>query len=329
MKGLKEIRERGLAKYKGRNKALFWKEKEYLENKGTVNAGVVILPTKGCRWSKRGGCTMCGYIYDSARKISQNEIARQFEKIKNELLGVEYLKIFTSGSFLDPQEISPGTRKKILEHVSDLNVERLQIESRPEFIGENVLRDFEGGVELEIAIGLETANDFIREVFINKGFAFRDFEKAVKICNISGTKVKAYILIKPPFLGEEEAITDAIASSLKIRKLVDRISYNPLNVQKATLVEKLWKKGEYRPPWLWSVVEILHNVKKKIDIPVLSHPIAAGKERGPHNCGKCDEKIYKSLIDFSITQDLSHLKALDCDCKEKWMDEVELGRFDH
>jgi hypothetical protein len=326
MKAVRRIREKGLRRYRGRNEAVYWREKDYLE--GTVEAGAVILPTIGCRWGRKEGCTMCGYIYDAARRISQEEILGEFERAMEGLKGVDYLKIFTSGSFLDPLEIAAETRREIISKID--GPRRVQVESRPEFIRADVLEEMKGAPELEIGIGLETTNDFIREKFVNKGFTLDEFMKALEICKAYDVRVKVYLLVKPPFMGEREAMEDAITSAVEVYEMgVDRISFNPVNVQRGTLVEELWRHNGYRPPWLWSIVEVLERVRERVDIPILSHPIAAGKERGPHNCGRCDGEVYKAIMDFSITQNPKYLKGLSCDCIEEWRDVLELEGFDH
>jgi hypothetical protein len=324
---MKELRKEGLAKYKGRDRAVFWRERDFLD--GPVEAGVIILPTIGCRWGRKEGCIMCGYVYDAAREISQEKVVEEFKKALTKIDGIEYLKIFTSGSFLDPQELSASSIREIFTHIPK-NIKRVQIESRPEFIKEKSLTEIKKmlAAELEIGIGLETATDRIRES-INKGFSFDDFEKAVRLCKRHGVKVKAYLLLKPPFLTEEEALQDVKDSIVKARKAgADRVSVNPLNVQRGTLVEKLWQKGEYRSPWLWTVVEVLKWADENVDIPVLSHPTAAGKQRGAHNCGSCDGEVYRGIIAYSATRDPQHLES-DCKCKELWKDALELEHLKH
>jgi len=154
---------------------------------------------------------------------------------------------------------------------------------------------------------------------------------AIKVLKNLDVKVKAYLLIKPLFLTEKEAIDDAVKSGIEACRLgADRVSFNPMNIQKGTLVEYLWRRREYRPPWLWSVVEILEKVNAGVDVPVLSHPTAAGKIRGSHNsgkCGKCDNRVYAGIKDFSITQEPKFLRGLDCRCKETWRNVLELERF--
>jgi len=327
MQTMKEIRKKGLLKFKGRDKASSWKEKDFLD--GPVQAGVVILPTIGCRWGRAEGCIMCGYVYDAAREITQDKIVTEFKLAIDKLDGIDYLKIFTSGSFLDPGELTKDSIREIMEKVP-ANIKRIQIESRPEFIKEKVLKEIKEIIdsELEIGIGLESANDRIRTA-INKGFSFDDFARAVAICNKNDVNVKAYLLLKPPFLTEKEAIED-MKDSIKKAEIAGagRVSINPMNIQRGTLVEKLWQRGEYRPPWLWSVVELLKWGDENADIPVMSHPTGAGKRRGAHNCPKCDSDIYRRIMDYSTTHDMKHLE-LDCECKNLWKDTLELEMLEH
>ncbi len=132
--------------------------------------------------------------------------------------------------------------------------------------------------------------------------------------------------MKPPFLSESEAIDDAVNSILKARKYTDVFSLNLTNVQKGTLVEKLWRAKLYRPPWLWSAVEVLKNAKE-IGVEILSDPVAAGKQRGPHNCGRCDSEVARAIREFSLTQDVKVLEELSCDCVRKWKMALKLERY--
>jgi len=319
------VREVLRTRLKGKSRAregetIFWREKDYLHGR-TVDAGVILLKTRGCYWAHSGGCTMCGYVYHSG-EVAQEEILKSFSEATKELGEVEYLKIFNSGSFFDSNELSPETREKILVIASETNAKRVQVESRPEFITHEVVRQavesFSG--EVEIGIGLESADDRVREICINKGFSFEQFRRAVRICRESGARVKAYILIKPPFLSEAQAIEDAVNSAvLAYSAGATRISLNPLNVQRHTLVDELFIRGEYSPPWLWSVVEVIKRIKLRLpDVTVVCKPSGAGRARGASNCRKCSSKVARAIEEFSVTQDVGKLSSLDCECREEW-----------
>ena len=59
-------------------------------------------------------------------------------------------------------------------------------------------------------------------------------------------ELRTYLLLKPPFVSEKDAVNDAIESVRKVSKLSNDVSVNPMNIQKNTLVEKLWKMCSFR-----------------------------------------------------------------------------------
>lgn len=324
---IKNIRKKAK---KSEGRAAVWTEEDYLENKGRINAGVIILPTKGCSWARgeKGGCSMCGYVYSGSDKSDEellSELKLGLEKLRN----AEYLKLFNSGSFFDESEVSKELLGNIIKEVNKLNVSRFQVESRPEFITEekveNLLNILDPKIELEIGIGLETSSDYIRKNCINKGFTFGDFKRAAKICRENNILVKAYLLFKPLFVSEREAINDCIASAVDAAEAgASRISINPMNIQAKTLVEALWKKREYSPPWLWSIIYAMKEIKSKISIPVLCHPSGAGTKRGANNRACCDEDAIEAIKEFSLTQNAEILNSVmengGCACIKEWED---------
>jgi hypothetical protein len=328
---ISRIRRRGLARKRKAPKTISWRERDYLE--GEVTAGVVILPTRGCAWGLAGGCAMCGYVYDSST-VSQDRLLRDFRQALKKLGEVEYLKIFNSGSFFDERELARETAFAIFEEVNrHPRIKRLQVEARPEYLDGYVLRESADllNASLEVGIGFETVSDYIRDNCINKGVTLRDLRRAMRRCRESGVEVKAYILVKPPFLTEREGIEDAVRSGVAAHKYgADRISLNPVSVHRDTLVEMLWRRGEYSPPWLWSLVEVMQRLMGRISVPVLCHPTGAGKARGAHNCGKCDHRVFQAIVSSSATQKYSHLeKVVDagCSCREPWRTQLILEGF--
>ena len=296
--------------------AAVWKEKEYLDGK-TVDAGVIILRTSGCSHFREGGCSMCGYNIESDPKVSPESISRQFEHGVRELGEVQMLKIYTSGSFLDDREVPFESAKNMLTHCKERNL-RMLFESRPEYISSEKLDKLKGVHEdLEVALGLESSNDRILKYSINKGFSVKDYENAAKLLTEKGIDVRTYVLLKPPFLTESEAIADSIATIRFAADVSDTISLNPVNVQKGTYVEKLWRNWAYRPPWLWSVLDVLKSTAD-LDKRIICEPTGGGKSRGAHNCGECDDVILHSLKTHMLGKGATSLGSPDCECKEVW-----------
>ncbi|WP_456471745.1 archaeosine biosynthesis radical SAM protein RaSEA [Methanocaldococcus sp.] len=287
-------------------KPTVWMEEEITKDYERAKCLVIILKTKGCSYRK---CLMCSYYLDSLNEVNDRDIINQFEYAIKKYEDFDMVKIFTSGSFLDDREVSQKVREYILNKLKDKEV---HIESRVEFINESKLEEIKD-YNLVIGLGIESFNPKIREV-INKGISNEEIEKAIKLINDYGLTPKAYLLIKPPFITEEEAIKDAIYSGNKAINLGAMVSFCPLTVHKNTLLEYFYKKGEYEPPFLWSVVEVLKNVKKGL---VRCDTSGFGTLRGASNRCQCDKKIIEAIKKFNLTQDKSYLEV-DCKCKDFW-----------
>jgi radical SAM enzyme (TIGR01210 family) len=298
-----------------------WSEKEVLDGE-VVDALVVILRTRGCSWARKSGCLMCGYNVASLDSVGLEELLAQLESAMRQHEGQPYVKFYTSGSFFDSWEVPAEVRDRILS-VAGRKAKRVLVESRPEFISVEVLDSVAEKVgELEVALGLETADDEVRERCVNKGFSFTQFEQACGLLVERGMPVRTYLLLKPPFLTEKKAMSDMLESIEKVSGMCSTVSINPVNVQKGTLVEKLWRNGQYRPPWLWSLLEVL--TKAQTDVRVMSNPSGGGTKRGVHNCGKCDKAVLAAVREYSLTQDKRVLEPPVCDCREEWLDWLDI-----
>jgi radical SAM enzyme (TIGR01210 family) len=301
-----------------------WTEKDVL-NGEVVDALVVILRTSGCSWAMKKGCTMCGYFNDCLPDATGKHLVTQMTRALEKCNGQRILKIFTSGSFLDDREVPKEARNEMLSMASG-KFEQVVVETRPEFVSRETLEECLSGVDgLQISLGLESANDIVLRHSINKGFLYDDYLGAAKIIKESGATLKTYLLVKPPFLTEREAITDTVNSATQIKEITDVISINPVNVQRGTLVERLWRRGEYRPPWLWSVVKILEECKD-LGPRTASFPTGGGKKRGAHNCLKCDAEVLEKIEEFSLgtREDLGDKQ---CECTGRWTDTLDLQGF--
>jgi radical SAM enzyme (TIGR01210 family) len=293
-----------------------WRSLDLLKDK-PVESLTVILRTAGCSWRR---CTMCGYAREGAPSSAEDLIAQFQRALQNLSPEARMIKIYTSGSFLDSREVPLKARDRILDMVQSSDVGRLVVESRPQYITSESVGALLSHVETEFSIGLETSNDLIRRHAIDKGFSFQEFVAASHAVHELGGLVKAYLLLKPPLLSEAEAVRDAISSAREARSYADTLSLNLCNVQRDTLLERLWERGGYRPPWLWSAIEVLREVEG----PVICDPVGAGSKRGPHNCGRCDTSVAEAIRKHNLSQDPAIFEALHCDCREAWQNLLRL-----
>ena len=326
-KVMREIRSEKEATYDPHEPTRVWIDEDNTPD-GVYQSLTIILNTGGCRWARAGGCTMCGYVAESVEggSVSHDALMDQIDVCldhegseADEPSGL--IKIYTSGSFLDEREVPAETRQAIAETFADR--ERIVVESLPDFVEQGKIEDFtEQGLTTDIAVGLETGTDRVRRDCVNKYFEFEDFISASEEANAADAGIKAYLLMKPPFLSESEAIEDMIRSVEKCAEYAHTVSMNPCNVQRYTMVDELHFRGGYRPPWLWSVAHVLEQTAD-VDAIVVSDPVGHGSDRGPHNCGDCDDRVQRAIKDFDLRQDPSVFEQVTCECKRTWQAVVE------
>ena len=330
---MREIRSRKDETYDPREPTRVWLDEDNTPD-GVYDSLTIILNTGGCRWARAGGCTMCGYVAESVEggSVAHDDLMTQIDAClrherenSDDLDGdvAGQIKIYTSGSFLDEREVGAKTRAAIADTFADRD--RIVVESLPDFVEASKIADFtEHGLATDVAIGLETATDRVRHDCVNKYFDFSEFERAASDAVAAGAGIKAYLLMKPPFLSEGEAIEDMKHS---IRRCADvdgchTVSMNPCNVQRHTMVEDLYYGDGYRPPWLWSVADVLESTAEE-DVIVVSDPVGHGSDRGPHNCGECDDRVQRAIKDFNLRQDRSVFEQVSCSCGRTWETVVE------
>jgi len=301
-----------------------WTEKDLLHGK-VVDAWVIIFRTRGCYWAQASGCSMCGYVNDVAKEVSPADLEHQLQAVLKKHQGQPMAKVYTSGNFFDDHEVVPEVRERILTELGD-RCDKVVVETLSHLLRREPLEHAMRFVDaLEVAFGLESTNPKVLRHSVNKVWGLEEHARAARLCHDVGASVKTYLLVKPPFVTEHEAIEDAVASGHDADPHSDTISFNPVNVQSRTLVDRLFRRGEYRPPWLWSVVEVLERTRD-LKAHVKSHPTAGGMARGAHNCGTCDREVIDAIEEFSLGL-RSSFDDVACECKDLWTAYREIQPF--
>ena len=297
-----------------------WREPEAIGTE-RVTAFVAILRTRGCYWADGKGCSMCGYAKDTlGRSATPEELARQLEGILRAYRDEPYVKFYTSGSFLDDREVDAASRERFVRAFSG-RARRLLVETLPEFLQpasvEPLRAAFDG--DLEIALGLESADPEVLGRFITKGAPPSAYFDAFDRARALKVSPKAYLLLKPPYLTERESVADVVRSVRATAPRVDTISINPVHIQNGTVVEHLFRRGRYRPPWLWSLVDAMREgAALRGNTRLVTFPTAGGLARGPHDCGKCDRTVLDALERASLDQRFEELADLTCGCRAQY-----------
>ncbi|MFH1721735.1 MAG: DUF5591 domain-containing protein [Candidatus Altiarchaeota archaeon] len=203
------------------------------------DSATLIFQSGRCEW---GNCFFCGYGRLIGDKPTQDNLKRQFDEFLFGLDGdVDGVKIFGSGSFLDEKQVPNESRKIFLEKLKEKGILKLTVESRPEFVSNDALKEFMG-FDYSIAIGLEVADDDVLEK-INKGFKLKDFERAAKTIHDEKGKVRTYLLVNPPFIEDvAESINSSVEYALKHSDSIVLINLLPHG---NTPLFSMWLSGEW------------------------------------------------------------------------------------
>jgi len=309
--------------------ATVYKTPEILPDGTHCTAATVIFRTRGCVWWWKSGCTFCGYFNDVRDDVTADDLFAQWDEAKRRLddfEGCSMVKVYTSGTFFEDRENPPEWQEAILRETHERGLD-LVIEAQAQMCTpEKIAWVAERHPGCTVAIGLEAYDDTVLRFHVNKGFSTKQWHRSIDMLRENGLRVKTYLLFKPPFMSEGDALQHTSKWISQVAPLSDDVSVNPMNIQKRTIVERLFRNREYRPPWLWSLVEMLeqvHDDVSKAGARIIVHPTAGGRIRGAHNCGACDMDIVAAIERYSVSADIGEFAGLDCDCKRVWRTEVD------
>ena len=178
----------------------------------------VILRSNGCSIPT---CTMCPLPNEALDPSVERITARQYRRQITETLalypGCEMVSVYNDGNFFAERELPGEARRGIYEVVRRAGCRWLMVESLPRFITRerlNEARELLGSVRLTVGIGLQSASTMVREICVNTPVTAAAFLEAHALLREFECETKVYVMIKPPFLLEDEAVDDAVASAV-------------------------------------------------------------------------------------------------------------------
>ena len=278
---------------------------------------------------------------DTRDDVTNDDLHAQWAAAKEKFDGFKdqgMVKVYTSGSLLEDREIPVEFQETVLRDCAELGKE-LIVESRCEQLTEEKLAwatsinsTFTG------AIGVEAYDDEVLRFHVNKGFTTKSWDRAVANLKKFNLRIKTYLMFKPPFMSEADALDHCVSWIESVAEHSDEISVNPMNIQRGTVIDRLHRHNEYRPPWLWSLVDMIQRAHPIIHPDngingdpdqvsrLIVHPTAGGKIRGSHNCGSCDAEVVAAIERYAVSGSLLEFDGLECSCREVWEAEVNLER---
>lgn len=182
---------------------------------GTASILTLFLTNRECPWR----CLMCDlWRHTLEERIPAGSALRQVDAAlaadrSTGLPQADWLKLYNAGSFFDPGAIPAADLPGIAERSRAF--QRLVVECHPRLVGPRVLTFREAlgdSTRLEVALGLETSHPTVLDR-LNKGFDLAEFRDACAFLRRNDIDVRVFVLVRPPFLGERDALRWAVRST--------------------------------------------------------------------------------------------------------------------
>jgi radical SAM enzyme (TIGR01210 family) len=169
--------------------------------------------------------------------------------------GVPHIKLYNSGNFFDRQAISLDDRQQIAEIVAPFKT--VIVENHPRLC-DGQLVEFQQQLshQLEIAIGLETIHPQLLP-WLNKRMTLEDFDRAADLLQHNDIQLRCFVLLKLPFMEEQEAIEWALKSvEYAFAHGAGCVAIIPLREGNGA-IDQLRQQGSFHPPQLASLEQAL------------------------------------------------------------------------
>ena len=167
-----------------------------------VEVATLLLTNRECPYR----CLMCDLWRNTlAGPTPRGAVVEQIRAALPDMPDAKAIKLYNAGSFFDAKAVPRDDWRDIAALMSPF--ERVIVESHPRLIDESAAlwRDMLPG-RLEVAIGLETVHVGVLKR-LNKQMTLADFERAVRRLRDERIDVRAFILLRPPFLSEAQGVT--------------------------------------------------------------------------------------------------------------------------
>jgi len=311
--------------------------KSYLHGE-FVDRLVLFLRGTGCTWvSDNGGCTFCGFwnATNFGEKIPNEDYLHQVSQVlADPEVGVEnypIISLYNDGSLFEEREIAFDVVLTICQMLAKLpSIKRIVIETKIIDINEEkvaALTQALGTIELEIAVGFESANEVIRNVCINKSFPLPIFEKKTDLLQRYGVRLVPLIMVKPPFLTEQMALDDVVASLVYLEPFnLARIDFELATIEAHTLMHDLWQQGLYTTPRLWTLKAILEQrdaLGLKTELYISPPTYSVESLAYSENCPSCNPAMQQAIHGFNRSQSVSAFDGIECACKASWQKNLQ------
>ncbi len=279
-------------------------EKERTASGMLEDTATIFLTNRECPYK----CLMCDLWKNTTDETSlPGTIPDQIEWALNQMPYAKHLKLYNSGSFFDRKAIPVSDYRKIADIVS--HFETVIVEAHARLIGKSCV-EFKKLLrpELQVALGLETVHlDVLQK--LNKQMSLDNFSDAVTFLKQNEILTRAFILLRPPFLSEEEGIYWAERSiDFAFDSGVECCIVIPVRSGNGAM-DRLKEMNLFAPPNIQSLETVLeYGIQLKRgrvfgdvwDLGLFS------------NCNKCLDQRIKRITEMNFLQEV--FAKFECNC---------------
>lgn len=223
-----------------------------LSRGGSVDpTGTVFITNRECPFT----CLMCDlWQYTTDESVPLGAVDAQVETALAMMPDIRHVKLYNAGNFFDDRAITPEDRAAVAARVGGF--ETVVLENHPNLVDDRVAgwRDT-AGTNVDVAMGLETIHPDVLPR-LNKRMTADDFESATAKLLTVDINVRAFVLVRAPFMTEEEGVEWACRSvEWAFSVGVECCSVIPTRAGNGAL-DALAASGEFAQPSLASLEEV-------------------------------------------------------------------------
>lgn len=253
-------------------------------------------------------CLFCDLWKNTTdERVPLGAIPGQIEHALERLPPARHIKLYNSGNFFDSQAIPREDWRTIARLVSGF--ETVIVENHPKMCDQQCLR-FRDQIDgqLEIAIGLETVHPRILPR-LNKQMTLDDYSRAVTFLRKHDIAVRSFVLLRPPWLTEQEGVEWALRSLTTAFDLgVECCAVIPSRSGNG-LMEQLAASGDFSEPGLQSMESVLEDglqlQRGRVFIDLWDAERFA-------TCSRCTQLRIDRMQQMNLRQ--SQIPPIECQC---------------
>jgi radical SAM enzyme (TIGR01210 family) len=271
------------------------------------DVATIFLTNRECPYR----CLMCDLWKNTTdTRVPEGAIPGQIDYALSRLPSTKHVKLYNSGNFFDGQAIPRADYAAIADRVKHFNT--VIVENHPKLCSD-VCPRFRDLIEtkLEIALGLETIHPEVLPR-LNKQMTAADFARATKFLVSNEIAVRAFILLKPPFLTEQQGIDWAVksmefafSSGARCCAIIPTRAGNGI-------MEQLQSTGEFTPPKLSSLEDVLEQGIRMKQGRVF---VDLWDVERFFTCSQCGPKRAERLQRMNLSQEIS--PRIQCRCGDE------------